>query len=125
MPENKKNEDHDSLLEKLEKIEEQRKFESIKANKVPNFDDLHRKFERDLEKRRNKFKPTKIKEFKLTSPSKSIKRIADTEISQSISPFKRNKSPSSNASPKFEIKSTKKYEDWINFNQEKEAEREM
>ena len=101
MPENKKNEDDDSLLEKLEKIEEQRKFESIKANKVPNFDDLHRKFERDLEKRRNKFKPTKIKEFKLTSPSKSIKRIADTEISQSISPFKRNKSPSSNASPKF------------------------
>ena len=42
-----------------------------------------------------------------------------------MSPVIRSKSPTSNNSPKFEIRSTRKFDEMVAYNQEKLAEKEM
>jgi hypothetical protein len=93
----------------------------IRANEVPNFAELQRKFAEELQSRKQTFKPTKVKEFHFGSPTP--KRRA--EPSPPSQPHFKSQSPPKDHGPTREVRSTQKYDDWVAFNHARMAEKEL
>lgn len=71
-----------------------------------------------------KIKPTKIQQFNLTSPKKIDYDNLERKYNSPSTQFRSRSPPIFSPSPR-EIKLTKKFEDWISYNQARQAEKQI